>query len=506
MIKGLPLAIKAGVIFGLLAAAAMTLSFATIKVNEYPPSKLSHELGLEGEDDGVTYTYREFSYTPDETCQYMFEDTKSHDINSDTGTGITILAPDGKTVIGEDKGKGFSLIADLVEGDQYKVVVKDYDMDFAGETVITKVKPLNGNQVNIQNSKNSWSPAYDWSQVFTLDVDHKSKSAFMLKLANGAVKGADLSRFITMTVYDSGWNKVGKPVKKVLNGSEKACVISLDEGKYFVKLDIHIKKVDDVGRLTWDVMEDMGDGSEQICVADGYDLLTSSTFTPSVGGSYTFAADKRAVRVSVEKNGTNIASGNGKSVSARLKSGVEYNVYFHTSPSEDREIAISACLTPPTVEVRNSKSSLVRGGGYLNSAASVKVSGENMIGVKVKLGGKYIKWTGSGTFKDEGRYEVLAYYTSGEVYSQLFTIDLKKPSISVKDTSGRAIVSGSEVKGVASVKSYDRNPGSKRITLGGKAAPWPTGGKLSVPGKYVVTSYDKAGNVSVFRFTLVKQI
>ncbi len=146
----------------------------------------------------------------------------------------------------------------------------------------------------------------------------------------------------------------------------------------------------------------------------------------------------------------------------------------------------------------NKAGTVVKNGNYVNNY--VKLAVTNAESKSITKNGKSVGWPGSGIVKSDGVYVVTLKDKSGSTGTFSFTIDCTLPTISVKNSSGKAVANKGSASGSATISCSDTNLSSHSITLNGKTITWPSNGKITQKGTYAINATDKAGNNSTFTF------
>ena len=110
------------------------------------------------------------------------------------------------------------------------------------------------------------------------------------------------------------------------------------------------------------------------------------------------------------------------------------------------------------------------------------------------------------TFTANGSFEFVVTDAAGNVTLKKVTItniDKTAPVITAKTAAKANVKSGASVKtSYVIVTIIEKNKGTNTVTLKGKKVTYPSSGKFTAKGSYVITSKDKAGNVEIFKFTI----
>jgi len=108
----------------------------------------------------------------------------------------------------------------------------------------------------------------------------------------------------------------------------------------------------------------------------------------------------------------------------------------------------------------------------------------------------------SGSTVDaEGPHRLDVRGMNGQSATISFTIDRTVPIITVKKSDGKTVKSGESVSGTVKVHVTDAHLSRKTVMKNGKAASFGSG-TFKFKAKYVITAIDKAGNKTVYKFTI----
>jgi hypothetical protein len=164
--------------------------------------------------------------------------------------------------------------------------------------------------------------------------------------------------------------------------------------------------------------------------------------------------------------------------------------------------AINANVNRPVIKANGGK--LASGGvsRYSITVAASDADPGDALKLTCTKDGKAMAWPAQGLFTASGLYRVAATDLVGHSSSLTFTIDRVKPTIVAKDPSGIAVANGGITRRSVKVSVSDKTLLSRTVTKNGTAAKWPSANTFTSHGDYAVTAKDKAGNVSVFRFTI----
>ena len=134
---------------------------------------------------------------------------------------------------------------------------------------------------------------------------------------------------------------------------------------------------------------------------------------------------------------------------------------------------------------------------------NTKITNKNVLVVATVNKGRLFET--QHTFTVNGSFVFKAIFNA-VIYSKTVTIkniDKLFPSIKVKDSRGRIITKNGSSKGSAIVTCTDTNFLKKSLLKNNKSVLWPRFNKIVSKGNYVVSCFDKAGNVSKFSFKVI---
>ena len=134
---------------------------------------------------------------------------------------------------------------------------------------------------------------------------------------------------------------------------------------------------------------------------------------------------------------------------------------------------------------------------------NTKLTNKN-ITVTVKTN-KGILYSNKYIFKKNGKHVFQVVYKA-KIYSKVVVItniDKTSPKIVVKNSKGNIVSYNGSAKGSVTVSATDKNLLKKSISRNKMIVKWPTSGKISIKGSYIVICNDKAGNVTKYLFKII---
>ena len=167
---------------------------------------------------------------------------------------------------------------------------------------------------------------------------------------------------------------------------------------------------------------------------------------------------------------------------------IYYNQYSKSKQNSSRSVTMTLNGFSVTSVTRGSKS--------LKKTTDYSVSGSTLT-IKEKYLAK----------QDKGSFTLTVHFSSGTSKSLKVKIvkstDTVTPKIKAKTSAG-TLTSGSVTKRTVTVTATDKSSLTYTAARGGVPISWPSGGKFSTEGKYLVRAFDAAGNAKTFSFTIDK--
>jgi len=142
-------------------------------------------------------------------------------------------------------------------------------------------------------------------------------------------------------------------------------------------------------------------------------------------------------------------------------------------------------------------SNYVANSGYTYANVVIAVSDANFSSQKVSKNGVAITWPSTNMFTSDGKYIVTAKDKAGNSSTFTFTIDKTAPAVTAK-----TVTNNGATRSNVTVTVSDKYLVAKKVTKNGVKITWPSGGVFSAAAKYVITANDKAGNITVFTFSI----
>ncbi len=159
--------------------------------------------------------------------------------------------------------------------------------------------------------------------------------------------------------------------------------------------------------------------------------------------------------------------------------------------------------TAPVLTVVDSLSTPVANGAVLNRTVTVSASDITDITFASAKDGVIYPWPEGGDFTESGIYYITATDDAGNSSSYAFTIDLSAPVITAV-CGTRTLEEGGHANVAVVVSVTDPRLRSKSVTKNGVRISWPSGGKFTYSGTYIVTAADSFNNTDTFSFTIDK--
>jgi M6 family metalloprotease-like protein len=156
----------------------------------------------------------------------------------------------------------------------------------------------------------------------------------------------------------------------------------------------------------------------------------------------------------------------------------------------------------PVITAKDTGRKTIKQNSYNKKAIAVTAKDSTAIAYAATCNGAPYGWPAGGKFTTEGKYVVTARDAAGNAATYTFTIDLFYPAVAAVREGGAALASKgySNVAVIVSVSDFTLSKYS--VTRNGRSYAWPSGGRFTAEGSYVVTAKDKPGRTSTFRFTI----
>lgn len=161
---------------------------------------------------------------------------------------------------------------------------------------------------------------------------------------------------------------------------------------------------------------------------------------------------------------------------------------------------------PPVLTVTALTSgAVVANNANLNQGVHISLTDAFLKSTSLKKDNKTIAWPADGNVTADGVYTISVSDKYGNKVALKFTIDKTAPVITVKTKAKKVLTSGGATnEAYVTVTIADLTKYTKSVTRDGLAMSYPSSGKFSLEGVYVITATDIVGNVATFTFAIDK--
>ena len=160
---------------------------------------------------------------------------------------------------------------------------------------------------------------------------------------------------------------------------------------------------------------------------------------------------------------------------------------------------------PPALAVKTvTTNRTVANKGLINENVRLNLTESFLASKTIKKSGKTISWPSNGIITADGVYTISVTDKSKNKLSFTFTMDKKAPAVTATTKAKKKLSNnGATNEAYVTVSISDANKKySKSVTKDGKGISYPSNGKFSSEGVYIVTAKDAAGNRTTFRFVI----
>ena len=154
----------------------------------------------------------------------------------------------------------------------------------------------------------------------------------------------------------------------------------------------------------------------------------------------------------------------------------------------------------PVIRATKESGAALKAGAMVNGQITVTVTDTTLSSRKITRNGRSYAWPEGGMLRADGAYVVTARDKLGNASTLRFTIDRTAPVIRARN--GKVPLGDGQAAKSVVVTIAESNLRTKAVTRNGAAARWPSGGKFRNAGVYRIRAVDRAGNASVFTFTV----
>jgi hypothetical protein len=173
-----------------------------------------------------------------------------------------------------------------------------------------------------------------------------------------------------------------------------------------------------------------------------------------------------------------------------------YTITVTDKAGNTASISFTINKTKPVITAKTSSGSVLNNAS-VNKSVTVTVNGYNVIKTVTKDGASYI-YPSNGIFTASGKYVITAK-TGVNISTFTFIIDTVKPAI-----SSQSVTNNGFTKSNVTIVIKDTNLSTKTVTKNGAKIIYPSNSIFTAEGKYIITVKDKAGNITIFTFTIDK--
>jgi len=157
----------------------------------------------------------------------------------------------------------------------------------------------------------------------------------------------------------------------------------------------------------------------------------------------------------------------------------------------------------PVISVKTAgKGEKIRSNGFTRSEAVITIKDKYRTSRTLKKNGRKISWPSGGKVKSDGVYTIKAKDKYGNTSEFRFTFDKTNPKVTAKTSKGRKLSCNGYTRDNVFIAVSDKNLLSKAAYKNGAAIKYPSKGKFTAEGVYLVEAVDKANNKTSFSFTI----